>query len=289
MADEVCVSSVADRIADRVIARLRGQVAEQDRRIEDLRVALIRAINTTLSRAGVEVPAAAAATVDPSFTMWPEALLADARSGRDRLRGGAAAPVESPRSTSSESEAEKAEVNVVKLLREIRYLTHECDELRRGASNLIAERDRLGEENAGYRRQWNGLDVEREKWAALARENEGLRRQLVRDRLREKSASYHRQWAAHAHENEDLYRQLAEARAAVKALEAWRDDLKRQLAEATEWRPMTTAPAGGGEQVLVRCEWDGYVSHDVTVGPHTYTGAVGWLPIPPYRAKKEGQ
>jgi hypothetical protein len=67
------------------------------------------------------------------------------------------------------------------------------------------------------------------------------------------------------------------------------EDLKQQLAEATEWRPMATAPADGDEQFLVRCEAYGTVSHAITRNPSAYARIGHWLPIPPYHAKKEGQ
>lgn len=69
------------------------------RRIEDLRVSLIRAINTTLSRAGVELPTSAAATVEPVPPKYPteaERLQADSL---DRLSKLARAPEVSAAST----------------------------------------------------------------------------------------------------------------------------------------------------------------------------------------------
>jgi hypothetical protein len=56
-------------------ARERERDAEVARRVEDLRVSLIRAINTALSRAGVALPTSAAATVEPELSVGVDDIL----------------------------------------------------------------------------------------------------------------------------------------------------------------------------------------------------------------------
>jgi DNA repair exonuclease SbcCD ATPase subunit len=273
--------------------RLRGQVAEQDRRIEDLRVGLIRAINTALSRAGVELPTAAAATVESDA----EANAASAKAWRE---GG----------------SEIARLSFDSLCRALEQSRHDtADALARAQCAERAEA--LLRERAAFDVQAAKADAN-----ALLGEISDLTRERdeLRD-LRRQLAEAHGLTATETARADQNYADLKNARAAVKALEGWRDsvtvalqrpgrahfsdvlrhvrdlvaerdDLERQLAKATEWRPMCEHIA---EPTIVAWEGQGGrvgVYGACNFGPlpaHQHTDALGWLPIPPYRAKKEGQ
>ena len=228
MLDEARMSSVADRIAERVIARLTEQSAQEqaeadrreaqaatDRRIEDLRVSLIQAINTALSRAGVELPTSAAATVEPvppKYTTVAECLHVD------NLEASAAA---------------------------------------------TAEPSVTGEVPLSFR-----LMVERDAARAEVKALEDWRADVRDEALKELATWRSSHWAAVMRENEDL---------------------KRQLAEAAEWRPMAELPKDG--PVLLRTEPGFFAWRLNPALSKTFqrdSEYLGWLPIPPYRTK-EGQ
>jgi predicted RNase H-like nuclease (RuvC/YqgF family) len=154
-----------------------------------------------------------------------------------------------------------------------------CSRLKCPNPSVADEIKRVADKCDEYRQRWNGLDVEREKWAALARENEDLRQQVSEaQRETELETAHGRQTAATIN--------AAFAREKQRA-----DKAEKALAEATEWRPMRehiAAPTivawrgeGGRVGVYGACNFG-------PLSAHQQSGALGWLPIPPYRAK-EGQ
>jgi hypothetical protein len=230
------------------------------RRIEDLRVSLIRAINTALSRAGVELPTSAAATVEPHFDSTL-AQIAGLEAERDHFRRAAQQARDERDALAKEKqddawhrgwqvavkERDEARAEVARVLSEIRYLTNERDEIRRGSLNSAAE-----------------LNAARAAVKAL----EDWRADVRDEALKELATWRSSHWAAVMRENEDL---------------------KRQLAEAAEWRPMAELPKDG--PVLLRTEPGFFAWRLNPALSKTFqrdSEYLGWLPIPPYRTK-EGQ
>jgi hypothetical protein len=249
---------------------LRSQVAEPGRRIEDLRVSLIQAINTALSRAGVELPTSAAATVEPvppKYTTVAECLHVD------NLEASAAATAE-PSVTGEvplsfrlmvERDAARAEVKALEDWRADVTVA-----LQRPGGALFADvpkhvRDLVGERD----------DLKRQLYAG-------------QPRIATRCPACGGSTLFVGHGGHLTCSRLECPNPSVA------DEIKRiadQLAEATEWRPMRehiAAPTivawrgeGGRVGVYGACNF----------GPlpkHQQTDALGWLPIPPYRAK-EGQ
>jgi hypothetical protein len=151
--------------------------SESARRIEDLRVSLIRAINTALAHAGVELPTAAAATVAPTPTVWTPEF--------------AAAFGVSPDLAAAQRRAEQAE--------------QQRDDAWTDVNRLVVEREDARAARAA---------AERERDEAI------MRAEQAESRLKTECAVF----ISEPELFDKMKRELNEARAAVKALEDWRED-----------------------------------------------------------------
>jgi hypothetical protein len=320
-----------------------------DRQIEDLRVALIRAINTALGHAGVDLPASAAATVEPSFGAQP-------------------VPPEPTHETRAraiwEDWLNDRATTVLDLCRRIVTLEDERDEAQAtlssvslGLAEATARAEGLEVERDHYRRAFEEitlsrqghmayLEEEREKAVA---ERDEARRECDGLRARTETGEHHwAEWKRRTDEAEkdrddanqradQNYKDLQATRLSVRALEEWRDavtaalqrpdyvlfadvpghvrelvrerkalkvdnaaywrrwsgldverekwaalarendELARRVAELTTWRPMSEARDGG--QAIVSIGSSGEVV--ATRSARSWSGeARGWLPIP---------
>ncbi|HWB15944.1 MAG TPA: hypothetical protein VG538_06005 [Vicinamibacterales bacterium] len=228
--------------------------AESARRLEDLRVALIRAINTALAHAGVELPASAAATVEPTATVWtPEFAAAfDASTPTDEQR--LTATVEGCRAQlEAERELHREEMAAITAERAaLADYLQDGETVVECVKRIAAERDR-------WRAEVGSAQSARAEATSRA---EGL--EVERDRYRRAV--------------DELITRINRAERSAADEKRLGDDARRALADATRWRPMSEAKAGAE---VVMC---GRFGCQTTTNAGHYAespGAFGWLPLPP--------
>jgi hypothetical protein len=251
--------------ADDTYARMmHAKVREADsaRRIEDLRISLIRAINTTLAYAGVELPTAATATVEPCFESVAECLQRDSIELLSSLARPTPATDEQRLTATVEGCRAQLEAERELHREEMAAITAEraalADYLQDGETvvecvkRIAAERDR-------WRAEVGSAQSARAEATSRA---EGL--EVERDRYRRAV--------------DELITRINRAERSAADEKRLGDDARRALADATRWRPMSEAKAGAE---VVMC---GRFGCQTTTNAGHYAespGAFGWLPLPP--------